>query len=49
MGYSSNTRTLDEDLPDIDNDFLANDGCRLSIGNDAILRAQKEDLSVGKV
>ena len=41
--------TLDEDLPDIDNDFLANDGCRLSIGNDVILRAQKEDLSVGKV
>ena len=41
--------TLDEDLPDIDNDFLANDGCRLSIGNDVILRTQKEDLSVGKV
>ena len=41
--------TLDEDLPDIDNDFLTNDGCRLSIGNDVILKAQKEDLSIGKV
>ncbi|CAB4040296.1 Retrovirus-related Pol poly from transposon [Paramuricea clavata] len=41
--------TLDEDLPDIDSDFLTNDGCRLSIGNDVILKAQKEDLSIGKV
>ena len=41
--------TLDEDLPDINNDFLTNDGCRLSIGNDVILKAQKENLSIGKV
>ncbi|CAB4004265.1 Retrovirus-related Pol poly from transposon, partial [Paramuricea clavata] len=41
--------TLDEDLPDIDNDFLTNDGCRLCIGNYVILKAQKEDLSIGKV
>ena len=49
MGVQTHGSHIQHKVDLIDNDFLTNDGCRLSIGRDVILKAQKEDLSIGKV